>query len=290
MKNIILEKKFDLELSFIRNTIINYMHKKEELSEDDINFLLDLGLNNPSKELIDTIYNNSLKTTLVKIGDLLKQPFLSQKTKNEKNSKESQENLIKLNDKLKSVKDIDEEKFNNIELYFIPKKNLFKHLSNILKMVESKFDEMIKKKHTLIKNAKEMEWKDFEKYCKKIDFEYDDKVYEIERDYDAFFKYKEPKEKKSMKDLGYNYKDIFKLIDSLSNLLKKNSLEELEKYLITEREKINVEEIEINDDTKGFLIYALEVLDIAITCFYTYYSNFCYTMSSISKDIEKCFE
>lgn len=288
MKNIILEKKFDLELSFIRNTIISYMYKKEELSEEDINFLLDLGLNNPSKELIDTIYNNSLKTTLVKIGDLLKEPFLSQKTKNEKNSKESQENLIKLNDKLKSVKDIDEEKFNNIELCFIPKKNLFKHLSNILKMVESKFDEMIKKKHTLIKNAKEMEWKDFEKYCKKIDFEYDDKVHEIERDYYALHNYKKPREKKSMKDLGYNYKDIFKLIDSLSNLLKKNSLEELKKHLITEREKINVEEIEINDDTKGFLIYALEVLDIAITCFYIYYSNFCYTMSSISKDIEKC--
>jgi hypothetical protein len=45
--------KHEVELSIIRNTIIDYMYNKEELNNNDINLLLELGLNNPSKERIE---------------------------------------------------------------------------------------------------------------------------------------------------------------------------------------------------------------------------------------------
>jgi hypothetical protein len=302
MKNIILEKKFDLELSFIRNTIIDYMYKKEKLDDSDINFLSELGLENVSKERIDEIYNNGLKTILVKIGDILKEPFLSLEAKNKKRNKEIEENLIKLNDKLKSAKDIDEEEFNNIELEFVSKKFLFKHLPDILHMIQSRFNEIIKEKNTLIKNAKEMEWNDFKKYCLELDYKYDEghtpidkeSIYQLDRELRVITtKIKKSQQgnnkKNTFKNLGYSYKDIFKLIEEITSSLKRNSSrEELVKFLKEEGLIYNDIDVEILEHNKETFDWVFRVLMIYIEIYFSTFFNLVIIMESVSEDIEKC--
>lgn len=170
------------------------------------------------------------------------------------------------------------------------KEKLFKHLPKIIQMVESKFSKLIKEKDTLIKNAKTMEWKNFKKYCDKLEEEYDHNLFLITRDFN-FDNYKTKnnnKKKESLNNLGYEASDIFELIESLASVLRKSSYNELEQIIKTNFNSNQSNEIEVLEFNKDYFIYGLETLNIAIWTYFLEFDKLVVSIESISSDIEKC--